>query len=243
MKYLYFDSRVLTVCLFVFFFALENAPSAEQAPVNKENKTKLKTDENLEQKKTLEELKSIQEQINLYTNISFEFEQKVYKSLRKKFIESQGKASFAKPNHFRWEFKKPRYDEWTYNGAYLFYIEHQKKSYTRYLTSHQVGKELLKIVEMIFSSKTLLDNYDLIEVKRNQKISILITLKPKEKSDISFAQLEYDLQKKFIQKITLNWVKGKNYTIFTIKNSALSKKNLAKEKTSFLPPKSYKGQN
>ena len=224
-----------------------NLPVKNSQKIKNSKTRSIKEQSSLSQKigpKTLlQEIKDIQKQINMYTQITFEFEQKVYKSLRKKFTNSKGKALFHKPNHFRWEFINPHKDTWTFNGISFFHIKHETKSYELYSSEHQVGKELLKIVEIIFSSESLLKDYRLLTAKREKNLFLNIRLSPKQKSDMKALELKYHLKNKFIDSIKLEWKRGENYTLINIQKSELKKAKTIKEKLVFLPPASYSKKN
>lgn len=155
------------------------------------------------------------------SNLSLDFTQKIYKSLRKRNIENYGKVYFKKPSYFRWVFRRPQREEWVYNGKSLFHF-FPKKSYAhKYSAKAKRGKELRELVDLVLNFQALLKDYKIKSSVQTIE-SLNIVLLPKKKLDVEKVALDVNKKKSILEKLILYFVDG-NITTFEFSNPVTSK--------------------
>ncbi len=162
---------------------------------------------------SIDELKKMQVKLQESSFLSLNFEQEIYKKLRKKTVKNKGQVYFKKPSSFRWKFQQAEREEWIYNGHTLLHY-FPKKSYAyRYKADAENGKNMKEIVNIILDFESLLRRYEVNSSSR-EKNQVFIGLLPKDSSEIVAIQIELNLEKNFIEKIKLNY-EGGNHSLFT----------------------------
>ncbi len=163
----------------------------------------------------LSEMREVQSKLSANRFLTINFEQKVYKAMRKRTRSSEGKAYFAKPNKFRWIFKKPSRKEWIYDGNQLINYLPDQKSAIRYSAKAPQAKELRQIVDMVLNLDSLLAKFDLSSAKKKGDL-LSLKIVPKKRLQIEFAELNVDLKDYYISLVRLHF-RGDNHTTFLFK--------------------------
>lgn len=155
----------------------------------------------------LPELRKIQLKLQSYNFLSLNFEQTIFKKLRKKTLKNNGEVYFKKPDSFRWKFTKTDQEEWIYDGqTLLHYFPKSSKAY-RYKSYAAKGKNLKEIVNIVLDFDSLLKRYNVTSSDRDKNI-VSLSLSPKETGEITQVQLTLDVDKNFIRKIVLDFDGG-----------------------------------
>ena len=156
--------------------------------------------------------------------IQVDFEQILFKSLRGRTINREGRAYFAKPNRFRWDFQSELLgnEEFYYDGQTLTHFREKEKMVTRYKANIGLAKELNQVVNLILDPKNLLRKYDIKE-KKSIKKDVELTLIPKQikVSEILSITVRIADQKKYIRRVKIDYV-NRNYTEFKFDNPNFS---------------------
>lgn len=152
--------------------------------------------------------------------ITVDFQQTVYKALRKRKTTRSGIAYFARPSSFRWDFysKAQGGEEFYFNGKILTHFQEKEKLVTHYRADTGIAKELTDIVQLVLDPSALFNRYRITKAryKKDAKSPLLqVTLEPRSALaiDIDSIQVDAALDQKYIQKIKIVYM-NKNYTKF-----------------------------
>lgn len=170
-------------------------------------------------KQQTQKLRKIQKKFSEKKQLHVQFEQILYKSLRKSTTKSRGEAFFStgKIDQFHWKLTSPSQIEWIYNGRSLYNYNPKERSAIKYDERLSKGREIRQIIDMVLKFDTLLNFYQLIGYKEVSSKALELQLKPKRKSDLRKVSLSLDLSKAYISKIVLLF-QQKNSTTFRFSN-------------------------
>jgi outer membrane lipoprotein-sorting protein len=168
---------------------------------------------------TMPEIEELQKKLQSGKELTVEFTQTIYRSMRKKTSQRKGKGYFSKPDMFHWALHAPANEEWIYNGKFLAHHLPAKKSVYKYSPAAAKGKDLQILIDMVLNFSTLFNQYQLQSA--DQKGSIVrMQLKPKNDGEIVLTEITLDTDKNFISEIKLN-MRGGNYTLFQFAKPAM----------------------
>ncbi len=162
------------------------------------------------------DVEQLQKNLKTGNDLTVDFTQTIYRSLRKKTTSRQGKGYFNKPNKFRWSLLKPSQEDWIYNGNFLAHYLPDKKSIFKYQASAAKGKDLQHLIDMVLNFSTLLNHYQLLEAKQLEG-KVRMQLKPKADGEIDSSEIVIDMTKNYVSEVKLNF-RGGNHTLFTFTN-------------------------
>jgi outer membrane lipoprotein-sorting protein len=167
---------------------------------------------------TEKDLEALQQgKIKNISELSLDFTQSIFRSLRKKTSLTYGVVYFKKPNQFHWMLTKPKISQWLFDGVSLVHHEAGEMAASRYPGGSSKAQELGQVVDMVLNFNRLMQNYNIASAKEEHS-SIFMELLPKvSQSELEKAFLEYDQKTEYIKKIQL-FFKGNNHTTFEFSN-------------------------
>lgn len=167
-------------------------------------------------KVSIPELRKMQMKLQDYRFLSLNFEQTVYKNLRKKTVKNNGQVYFKKPSSFHWKFSQEDKEEWIFDGTTLLNYFPSKSYAYRYKATAAIGKNLREVVSMVLDFDALLKRYDVDSSSREKKL-VVLGLLPKISGEITKVQLTLDVEKNYLKEVKLDF-EGGNYSIFAFSN-------------------------
>lgn len=207
MKYLH-----LAFCLFLsasVFAEAAKIPTKEPAKAtNSSQSNALKV--------SIPELRKLQLKLQEHKYLSMDFEQIIFKKLRKKTSKNKGEVHFRKPDSFHWKFSQADHEEWIYDGKTLFHYFPKKNIATRYKAQAAKGKNLREIVSIVLDFDSLLKRYSVVSSSQDKDL-VKISLKPKDHGEISQVQLSLDTKLNYMREVKLNF-EGGNHSTFAFSN-------------------------
>ena len=145
--------------------------------------------------------------------LTVQFSQTIYKKLRDRSTTRKGRAYFAKPNKFRWNFDKTKkgIEEYYYNGKMLTHYQSSSNEVTHYSTNKGLSRDLNQVINLVLDPKALLDTFSIIENK-TFKTTTTFTLKPKKdlRSDIHLIKVKISDTRKYVKEVKIQYDDG-NY--------------------------------
>ena len=152
-----------------------------------------------------EELRELQSKLNRRQNLAVRFTQIRTSSLRpKKPATSSGRAIFAKPSKFRWEFEKPNADVLLFDGRSLISFKPGEKTATRFNSQAERSREIKEVVDFVLDYDALLSRYAIKQAQRvGQDISL--TLQPKSAGAISELNINIDGKSFFVSAVKMTF--------------------------------------
>lgn len=153
-------------------------------------------------------------------HLTVDFEQIVYKDLRKRKTHRSGSAFFSKPYSFRWNFNnKSRGREIFYfNGKILSHFQESEKLVTHYRANSGIARDLTDIVQLVLDPSKLFNRYHITRANLtgSSKEEVLeAQLEPRAALaiDIEAIHVKASIEKHYIQDIKIVYM-NKNYTRF-----------------------------
>lgn len=226
---------------FVFAKAKEKT---EKIEVNKKTPNKVvtvkkKAPKNPEKDKklSLKEVWAYQKSMDTPPAMSFDFNEELYRNVRKKTIHKKGSVYAIKPDKFKWQVGS---NIWLYDGKDLLQYNKEEKYAVRYSSKLGKSKELRQLVDMITNFEALLKSYNFEGAFEKEK-EIIIKLKPKGASEIEALEVTLSLtmfskKKKTSMKKLVLFFADKNITRFKFSNRKEEKVELKR----LSPPKGTK---
>lgn len=176
----------------------------------------LEKKESTHQKLSVDDIAALQKKLKTYETISVKFTQTVFKSLRKKTINSDGQAFFQRPDKFRWSLLSPKPESWMHDGKDLYNYFPEKKEAIRYANKAAKGKHLKELVDIVLNFNHLLQKYTLQNAQRKNAL-VFMELLPKEPGEIEKTELVFDEARSFVKSIKMLF-KGGNITTLDFSN-------------------------
>jgi len=150
-----------------------------------------------------DELRELQNQLNKRKNLTVRFVQKRTSRLRpKKPATSTGRAIFARPAKFRWEFETPAPDVLLFDGRSLVSYKPGEKTATRFSSKADRAKEIKEVIDFVLDFDALLDRYSIKEASKDRH-RIMLSLKPKSSSAISELRINVDATNFYVSSIKM----------------------------------------
>ena len=215
--------------------------STTNSPTNvlNNNKNQQKSDDSINKKDSLSSKNNViakyQKQLSHDNDLTLFWQQKQYKSLRKRFTTTSGKGFFKRPNQFVWQMQTIN-QSWVYNGSILYHIEHTDKQAIKYNLSQDRGIDFKRFINLITKFSELSKEYNIQSSQKTDNI-LSLHLVPKTSADLQLVKVKYDIAKKNIDEIRMNFYGG-NYTLINFSNH--TKKPLSS--SIFTVPKGYNVQ-
>ena len=160
-----------------------------------------------------EELRELQSKLNERQALTVKFAQTRVSSLRpKKPSTSTGRAVFAKPAKFRWEFEKPAADVLLFDGRTLISYKPGDSTATKFSANADRAREIKEVIDFVLDFDALLARYSIKEAVRTKNL-ITLSLKPKSSSAITDLSIEIDAKSYFVSAIKMSF-QNRNTTEF-----------------------------
>ena len=220
-----------------------------------ESKPKNKTDvlSKLQDEKkilTVDEVKNIQRLLVKSQALSLNFEQKTYRSLRKKEQYHFGQIYLVGTGKFYWQVEplsksssktkqkkgavkqKRKKDILIFDGNALFSFSEGSSYAIQYPATNSKGLELKQLVDMIMNFDSLLERYVIQEASQNKR-DVSLTLIPKGKTETKKVKLVVELvdagkvKSTKIKDLTL-YFENDNYSTFKFSNHKEEKVDLSR---------------
>ncbi|MDD9951369.1 MAG: outer membrane lipoprotein carrier protein LolA [Zetaproteobacteria bacterium] len=157
---------------------------------------------NSKQADHLKRLGILQQQLSGIDHLTVHFRQRLFKSLRKTVHHSEGRATFKKPNQFRWVVTSPEHSEWLFDGETLTQYFPKQHSARRYPAGHGGGKEIAAIVDMVMNPESLLKRYHLTQLEES-KLLAKATFTPHQSVDIEKIEIQVHTQANVVSSVHL----------------------------------------
>jgi outer membrane lipoprotein carrier protein len=152
-----------------------------------------------------DELRELQAKLNQRQNLSVRFNQIRTSNLRpKKPSTSSGRAIFAKPAKFRWEFEKPSADILLFDGRSLISFKPGEKTATRFNSQAERAREIKEVIDFVLDFDALLSRYSIKHAQRYRN-EISLTLHPKSPGAISELKIDIDGKSYFVSAIKMTF--------------------------------------
>lgn len=171
-----------------------------------------------QQKKVEREYKKMFRSIE---HMTVDFNQIIYKSLRKRKISRQGIAYFSKPSMFRWDFRDngQGIEEFYFDGKQLTHFREGEKLVTHYKAGSGIASELSEVVDLVLDPVKLFNRYQVEKITKTKQQDAIVRLVPR-------AALSSDIEAIFVTVAgSKGHVKGtkilymnENYTEFLFSN-------------------------
>lgn len=150
-----------------------------------------------------EELRELQTKLNQRQTLTVRFTQTRVSSLRpKKPSASVGKAIFAKPAKFRWEFEKPAPDVLLFDGRSLISYKPGDSTATKFSANADRAREIKEVIDFVLDFDALLGRYSIKEAIRTKDL-ITLSLKPKSSAAITELSIEIEAKSYFVTAIKM----------------------------------------
>jgi outer membrane lipoprotein-sorting protein len=150
-----------------------------------------------------DELRELQNQLNKRKNLTVRFIQKRTSRLRpKKPATSTGRAIFARPAKFRWEFETPTPDVLLFDGQSLVSYKPGEKTATRFSSKAERAREIKEVIDFVLDFDALLDRYSIKEASKDQH-KIILSLMPKSSGAISELRINVDSTNFYVSSIKM----------------------------------------
>lgn len=160
-----------------------------------------------------EELRELQRKLNERQALAVKFSQIRVSSLRpKKPATSTGRAVFAKPAKFRWEFEKPTADVLLFDGRSLISYKPGDTTGTKFSANADRAREIKEVIDFVLDFDALLGRYAIQEAVKTKNL-ITLSLKPKSSAAITELSVEIDAHSYFVSAIKMSF-KNRNTTEF-----------------------------
>jgi outer membrane lipoprotein carrier protein len=160
-----------------------------------------------------EELRELQSKLKERQTLTVRFTQTRVSSLRpKKPSTSIGKAVFAKPAKFRWEFEKPAADILLFDGRSLISYKPGDTTATKFSPNAEKAREIKEVIDFVLDFDALLGRYSIKEATRSKNL-INLSLNPKSSSAITSLSIEIDAKSHFVTVIKMSF-QNRNTTEF-----------------------------
>ena len=158
-----------------------------------------------EESLSTEELRELQSQLKQRQSLTVKFTQTRTSSLRpKKPSISSGRAIFAKPAKFRWEFEKPAADILLFDGRTLISFKPGDKTATRFSSKAERAREIKEVIDFVLDFDALLERYSIKQATR-AKHDIKLLLQPKVSGAITDLMIEIDAKSYFVTTIKITF--------------------------------------
>jgi outer membrane lipoprotein-sorting protein len=168
-----------------------------------------------------EELRELQSKLNERQALTVKFTQTRVSSLRpKKPSTSTGRAVFAKPAKFRWEFEKPAADVLLFDGRSLISYKPGESTATKFNANADRAREIKEVIDFVLDFDALLGRYSIKEAVRAKNL-ITLSLKPKSSSAITDLSIEIDAKSYFVSAIKMSF-QNRNTTEFRFSEPSAS---------------------
>lgn len=152
-----------------------------------------------------EELRELQAKLNQRQTLSVRFTQTRTSRLRpKKPATSSGRAVFARPAKFRWEFEKPTADILLFDGRSLISFKPGEKTATRFNAEAERSREIKEVIDFVLDFDALLNRYSIKQALRDKSL-IHLTLQPKSVGAISELKISIDGKSFFVTSIKMTF--------------------------------------
>jgi outer membrane lipoprotein-sorting protein len=171
-----------------------------------------------QQKKVEREYKKMFRSIE---HMTVDFDQIIYKSLRKRKISRKGIAYFSKPSMFRWDFsdKGQGIEEFYFDGNQLTHFREGEKLVTHYKAGTGIASELSEVVDLVLDPVKLFNRYQVEKITKTKEQDAEVRLVPR-------AALSSDIEAIFVTvaggkghvKATKILYMNENYTEFLFSN-------------------------
>lgn len=171
----------------------------------------------------------LQKKMQTHSQVTFDFVQTQFKSLRNHKRKTTGVARFAQPGLFQWKLNKP-IDEWRFDGTLLYKFRPRTGSWISFDPNQGKAKELRRIVDLVLNVNALLQDYKISNIESRDK-QIFATLLPKKPQEIKKVSLVFNSFLNYVQSIKMHF-RGKNYTLLEFLNPDFKTFNLSE----FSPP-------
>lgn len=158
---------------------------------------------------TVDELRTIQGKLKAMDNLSVDFVQSSFKTMRKKTTKREGKAVFAKTGKFKWMLETPTKEYKIYDGKDFYDYDPASKTAAKYSPTGPRSYELRQIVDLVLNFDTLLKRYDLKKAEQEGDL-VKIVIAPKTDTEIATVDLHLDAKEGFITFLKLNMKGGNN---------------------------------
>ncbi len=160
-----------------------------------------------------EELRELQSKLNERQALTVKFTQTRVSSLRpKKPSASTGRAIFAKPAKFRWEFEKPAADVLLFDGRSLISYKPGDSTATKFSANADRAREIKEVIDFVLDFDALLSRYSIKEAVRTKDL-ITLSLKPKSSAAVKDLSIEIDAKSYFVSAIKMSF-QNRNTTEF-----------------------------
>ena len=171
-----------------------------------------------QQKKVEREYKKMFRSIE---HMTVDFDQIIYKSLRKRKISRKGVAYFSKPSMFRWDFSDNGLgiEEFYFDGTQLTHFREVEKLVTHYKAGTGIAGELSEVVDLVLDPVKLFNRYQVEKITKTKQADAIVRLAPR-------AALSSDIEAVFVTvaggkghvKATKILYMNENYTEFLFSN-------------------------
>lgn len=156
---------------------------------------------------TVDELRAVQGKLKAHDNLSVDFVQSSFKTMRKKTTKREGKALFSKSGKFKWMLETPTKEYKIYDGKDFYDYDPASKSAAKYSPTGPRSYELRQIVDLVLNFDTLLKRYDLKKAEQDGD-TVKIVIAPKTDTEITTVDLHLDTKDGYISFLKLNMKNG-----------------------------------
>lgn len=153
-------------------------------------------------------------------HLQVDFTQTVYKKLRDRTVNRQGKAYFSKPAKFRWNFESDKFgnEEFYFDGKTLTHYKEKDQLVTHYKANVGLARELREVVNFVLDPTNLFDRYQIKDLTRKDQLTTIDLIPRAETStDVQQVQVTVVDRSRYVRRVKIIYADG-NYTQFTFRN-------------------------
>jgi len=185
---------------------------------------------------SLDEVIMLQKKISSSKYLAVDFEQERKIKGRPRVSKKSGRATFSRPNSFRWSTTEPKSiaNMWIFNGQQLFDYQVTTNEAVKYEITGSKAKEIQSIVRMVLDIESLLKRYTFENAVRTDDL-IKIKLLSDGKDSVEYVNLLLDEKNEFISDLEILF-RGGNQLKTLFSNPDRSDVPVS----AFLPPKGVK---
>ena len=157
--------------------------------------------------------------------LTVNFDQQFYKALRRRTINRRGKAYFAKPGNFRWNFVDPKIgdEEYYFDGKVLSIFRKGDGVVTHYGSRSGFSRELQQVVDIVLDPGKLMKTYNYKELPaKTGNLNYLLSPKASTNTDITNIHIRISEQRRYIKRVKIQYDDGK-HTTFSFKNPRINR--------------------
>ena len=173
----------------------------------------------IEQQKRVEQ--EYQKMFQAIEHMTVDFQQTIYKSLRKRTSKRNGTAFFSKPSMFRWDFNDQGQgiEEFYFDGTQLTHFKESEKLVTHYKASTGIAKELSEAVDLVLDPVKLFNRYQVEKISKTNEGDTTVKLVPRAalSSDIEAVFVTVAGSKGHVKAAKILYM-NENYTEFLFTN-------------------------